>query len=172
MALPSSTLMRRLMPVLEMTRRRSAAGLKSTEKLAPAGSFSDSSLFFSHLPVLASTVTMTPAAVRPYSFPSAGRTSMPTRLAPPSSFTEPVTFMLSVSIQAIVLPSCSATSVAAWLTELMAMLATPKANAAAGRRAILGYCISLLLETFAGFRRGGSYASLRQMVFKEPFTKR
>jgi hypothetical protein len=58
-------LTRRLIPVLVMMRMRSATGLKSTETIAPAGSFSLSWLFFSHLPVLASTMTITPSGVTP-----------------------------------------------------------------------------------------------------------
>ena len=44
---------------------RSATGLKSIEIVAPAGSFSVSWLFFSHLPDLASMVTMAPSGVTP-----------------------------------------------------------------------------------------------------------
>ncbi len=57
--------MRRLMPPLVMTRKRSAAGLKSTETVTPVGSFSEIWLFFSHLPVAASIVTIPPSGVTP-----------------------------------------------------------------------------------------------------------
>ena len=60
-----------------------------------------------------SIVTIAPVAVTPYSLLSDGRTSMPMTEAPPASGTEPVTAILSVSIQAMVMPSCKAAIMAA-----------------------------------------------------------
>ena len=48
-----------------MTRKRSAAGLKSTETVTPVGSFSEIWLFSAHLPLAASIVTISPSVVTP-----------------------------------------------------------------------------------------------------------
>ena len=80
------------MPVADTMRIRSATGLKSTAIATPAGSASDSWLTFSQAPVFASTRTIAPSGVTPYSRPSAGRTSNPTSMAPPARPTDPTTF--------------------------------------------------------------------------------
>jgi hypothetical protein len=63
-----------------MTRSRSATGLKSTTARPPLSNRSLSWLTRVAVPVAVSTVTICPESVRPYSLPSAGRTSMPTSL--------------------------------------------------------------------------------------------
>ncbi len=88
---PLSTLMRRLWPVLLTMRRRSAIGLKSTPKLVPAREVNGSVVSAASAarrdllvaaPVAASSVYRRPVEPTPYSMPSAGRTSMPTRFSP------------------------------------------------------------------------------------------
>ena len=60
--LPSSTLTRRLVPSLPMTRSRSATGLKSTVANVPGLSMVSSFDFMVALPVARSTVNTPPSA--------------------------------------------------------------------------------------------------------------
>jgi hypothetical protein len=78
-------------PVSTLMRRRSAIGLKSTPKLVPANAVNGSVVSAASAtrrdllvaaPVAASSVYRRPVEPTPYSMPSAGRTSMPTRFSP------------------------------------------------------------------------------------------
>ncbi|MNT11022.1 hypothetical protein D3C72_1458800 [compost metagenome] len=98
---PVSTLMRRLCPALPITRRRSATGLKSTPKAVPAmavyGAVTSKASAASvaltvAAPVAGSMVTMRPVDDIPYSKPSLGRMSKPSRRSPAA---RPVTATLA-----------------------------------------------------------------------------
>ena len=140
MALPSSTLMRRLVPSEPMTRSRSATGLKSTVAVTPGLSISVSLLFIVAWPDFTSMVTILPSPATPYSMPSAGRTSMP-RIGPaPLMSTFDATLRVAGSMVTIDLPSTSPTiQPAAWAPVAM------KADAASAPASVTSF-ICLIME--------------------------
>src|SRR5262245_28962503 len=94
-------------------------------------------------------VTTAPSWVRPYSILSAGRTSMPTTLAPPSRSTETVTFMALASIHTRLEPLTRPAMVWAWQDDAAATFsATPTvamAVAAMARREAMNLLMMISL---------------------------